>query len=155
MSTYEVLGEGTSKSTKEKAEELINRFLLFCRSVGGKTHRFHNEATCFIPKNSAVDILGFRSTTVLGEEPYAMLEIYAKTPRTREPKMFRAETEKVSIWAPSPIDLKTLDFNVSKEEKAIVEGLRIRTENKALEITFKPMDKEGKWLYVKIIELVE
>lgn len=140
---------------EEKAEELVKSFLAFCRRIGGRPHRYHYEASCYIPKNSAVDILGFRSSTIPGEEPYAMLEIHARTARTREPQMFRVEAEQVSIWAPSPIDLERLEFNVSKKEKVTHEGLRISTENKALMITFKPMDREGKWVDLKVLQLVE
>ena len=67
------------QEVKERAEKLINEFLAFCRRIGGRPHRYHYEATCYIPKNSAVDILGFRSSTIPSEEPYAMLEIHART----------------------------------------------------------------------------
>ena len=143
------------QEVRERAEKLISDFLAFCRRIGGRPHRYHYEASCHIPKNSAVDILGFRSSTIPSEEPYAMLEIHARTARTREPQMFRVEAEQVSIWAPSPIDLERLEFNVSKKEKATHEGLRISTENKALLVTFKPMDKEGKWIDLKVLQLVE
>jgi len=83
-----------------------------------------------------------------------MLEIYARTSRTREREMFRVEADKISIWSPSPIDLERLEFSVSKEEKAIVEGLRISTENEALMLTFKPVDREGKWVDLKILQLI-
>jgi len=143
------------QEVKERAEKIINDFLAFCRRIGGRPRRYHYEASCIIPKGSSIDMLGFRATTIHGEEPYAMFEIHVRTPRTREPKMFRVETDRVSIWVPSPIDIDRLEFDVSKKEKVIHEGLRIGTENKPLEITLKPMDKEGRWIYTKIIQLVE
>ena len=155
MRSTHLKAQAVVQEVKGRAEELIESFLAFCRRIGGRAHRYGHVATCYIPKRSAVDILGFRSTTIHGEEPYAMLVIHARTPRTREPEMFRAETDKISMWTPSPVDLERLEFEVSKEEKATHEGLRISTVNKPLEITFTPMDREGKWLYLKVLQLVE